>query len=148
MLKLLRKPWVNGKYWKFRYKGLCQDIFFHATLNRVGEFTKAINEVATKYTYPTADIGVYLQPVVQGTGCHCEFNLFYDPAKRPEAERVERLSLSATGKLLDQGAFFSRPYGGSAASIFNRDAATVAALRKIKAIADPNNVMNPGKLCF
>lgn len=30
----------------------------------------------------------------------------------------------------------------------NRDAATVTALKKIKAIFDPNNIMNPGKLCF
>jgi FAD/FMN-containing dehydrogenase len=31
---------------------------------------------------------------------------------------------------------------------FNRDAASTIALKKIKGIFDPNNVMNPGKLCF
>ena len=30
--------------------------------------------------YPASDLGMYIQPVVQGTGYHCEFNLFYDPA--------------------------------------------------------------------
>jgi len=47
-----------------------------------------------------------------------------------------------------QGAFFSRPYGESTKTVVNKDAATVAALRKVKTIVDPNNIMNPGKLCF
>jgi FAD/FMN-containing dehydrogenase len=47
-----------------------------------------------------------------------------------------------------KGAFFSRPYGESAGMIINRDAATVGVLTKVKKIFDPNNVMNPGKLCF
>ena len=49
---------------------------------------------------------------------------------------------------MEKGAFFSRPYGENTAMIMNRDAATVAALKKIKSIADPQNIMNPGKLCF
>jgi FAD/FMN-containing dehydrogenase len=61
---------------------------------------------------------------------------------------VKRLSTLATIKLIKKGAFFSRPYGENAWMIMNRDAATVAALKKIKAIADPLNIMNPGKLCF
>ena len=32
--------------------------------------------------------------------------------------------------------------------IVNRDAATVSILDKLKKIFDPNNVMNPGKVCF
>ena len=40
--------------------------------------------LAAKAGYPVADLGVYIQPTVQGTSCHCEFNLFYDPA---DAER-------------------------------------------------------------
>ena len=46
------------------------------------------------------------------------------------------------------GAFFSRPYGENAGMILNRDAATVAVLNKLKNIVDPNNIMNPGKVCF
>ena len=49
---------------------------------------------------------------------------------------------------MDSGAFFSRPYGESAGMIMNRDAATVDVLKKLKEIFDPNEVMNPGKLCF
>jgi FAD/FMN-containing dehydrogenase len=30
----------------------------------------------------------------------------------------------------------------------NRDAASVEALKKVKAIVDPAGILNPGKLCF
>ena len=58
------------------------------------------------------------------------------------------LSVQATKTLMDNGAFFSRPYGESARLIMNRDAATIEVLKKLKKIFDPNDVMNPGKLCF
>jgi FAD/FMN-containing dehydrogenase len=93
-------------------------------------------------------MGIYLQPIVQGTNCHCEFNLFYDPENQGESDRVKELSDRVITSLMAKGAFFSRPYGTSARTIINRDAATVAALKKVKSVLDPGNIMNPGKLCF
>jgi FAD/FMN-containing dehydrogenase len=86
--------------------------------------------------------------MVQGSSYHCEFNLFYDVADAKECNRVKELSESATRSLLNHGAFFSRPYGNSAGTILNRDAASIEVLRTFKRIFDPNNVMNPGKVCF
>ena len=93
-------------------------------------------------------MGVYIQPIVQGTGVHCEFNLFYDPENQSEADRVKDLSVSAVRALMAKEAFFSRPYGLSTGMVMNRDAATVEVLNKLKNIFDPNHVMNPGKVCF
>ena len=135
-------------YWKLRYKGACHDIFFLTIYDKLPEQIGVMYDATDKAGYPSSDIGVYLQPIVQGSNCHCEFNLFYDPKNPKESERVREISDSATRDLLDRGAFFSRPYGESTGMIMNRDAATVAALRKVKSIVDPNNVMNPGKLCF
>ncbi|HJX12967.1 MAG TPA: FAD-binding oxidoreductase [Dehalococcoidales bacterium] len=135
-------------YWKLRFKGACHDIFFLSIYDKLPELIGVMYDEAGKAGYPTPDIGIYLQPIVQGTGCHGEFNLFYDPADRRESERVRELSTSVIKNLLARGAFFSRPYGRSAGMIINRDAATASALRKIKMIVDPNNIMNPGKLCF
>ena len=55
---------------------------------------------------------------------------------------------AASVALSDRGAFFSRPYGSWADMAYGKDPATAEALRKVKKIFDPNNVMNPGKLCF
>jgi FAD/FMN-containing dehydrogenase len=61
---------------------------------------------------------------------------------------MKGLYVKASEELLKQGAYFSRPYGIWANMAFNRDAQTTAVLKKIKGIFDPNNIMNPGKLCF
>ncbi len=109
---------------------------------------EAMSELAVKAGYPLSDMGIYIQPVVQGTGYHCEFNLFYDPGNSRELNRVRELTSSATRNLIAKGAFFSRPYGESAGMVLNRDAASMAVLSKFKKIFDPNNIMNPGKACF
>ena len=147
LLELVHRP-SEDPYWKLRYKGACHDIFFLTTYGKLPELIGVMRSASDRAGYPFSDVGFYLQPIVQGTSCHCEFNLFYDAGNPRELEQVKQLSTDGTKSLADKGAFFSRPYGDSARMIINRDAATVAAFRKIKSIFDPNNIMNPGKLCF
>ncbi|MBA7576664.1 MAG: FAD-binding protein [Dehalococcoidia bacterium] len=147
MLKTVQRPSAEP-YWKLRYKGACHDIFFITTYEKLEGQISVMYELANEFGYPASDMGIYLQPIVQGANCHCEFNLFYDPQNPSEAERVEELSAEAVNVLMATGAFFSRPYDKSARMIVNRDAAYVEALNRVKEILDPNRVMNPGKLCF
>ena len=50
---------------------------------------------------------------------------------------------------MKNGAFFNRPYGDLTKEIYaHHDQETVNALRKVKKIFDPNNILNPGVLCF
>jgi FAD/FMN-containing dehydrogenase len=147
MLRKIQRPSAEP-YWKLRYKGACQDIFFLTVYEKLEGLIETIQGLAYKAGYPAPDIGTYLQPAVQGTNCHCEFNLFYNTANPGEPARVKELSSLATQSLIAKGAFFSRPYGEHARTILNRDAATSAALTRIKTIIDPHNIMNPGKLCF
>jgi FAD/FMN-containing dehydrogenase len=147
ILKAVQKP-SDEPYWKLRYKGACEDIFFLTINDKLEGQIGVMNDLAEKAGYPTSDMGVYIQPIVQGTGCHCEFNLFYDRGNPSELNRVKELSTSAIKNLMAHGAFFSRPYGENTGIIMNRDAATVAVLAKLKKMFDPNHVMNPGKVGF
>ena len=146
-LEVVRRPSAEA-YWKTRSKGASEDIFFITIYEQLEAQIKAMYETADSVGVPASDIGVYLQPLVQGVNCHCEFNVFYNAENRSEADRVKRLSALAIRSQMSHGAFFSRPYGPNVEVIMNRDAASVNALRKIKAITDPKNIMNPGKLCF
>jgi hypothetical protein len=147
LLEAIRHPSAEP-YWKLRYKGSCHDIFFLTIYDKLPRLIEAMYATADRAGYPASDIGIYLQPIVQGTSCHCEFNLFYDQGSPRELADVRKLSTDAIKNLMNKGAFFSRPYGENTSIIINRDAATVTTLKKIKSILDPNNIMNPGKLCF
>jgi FAD/FMN-containing dehydrogenase len=147
ILKTVQKP-SGEPYWKLRYKGACQDIFFITVYEKLERQLAVMYELADRYGFLSSDIGVYLQPMVQGTNCHCEFNLFYNPENQNEAENVKALAAKATASLMSVGAFFSRPYDTSARMIVNQNAAHVAALNNVKSVLDPNHIMNPGKLCF
>jgi len=135
-------------YRKLRYKGGCQDIFFLTTLDKTPEFVKTMYSIAEAQGYPTSEIGIYIQPQLQGVACHCEFNLPFDPGNSIEVTKMRELFNKGSEALMKQGAFFSRPYGIWADMAYNRDAQTTSVLKKVKGVFDPNNVMNPGKLCF
>jgi FAD/FMN-containing dehydrogenase len=135
-------------YWKLRYKGGTQDIFFLTTLDKTPRFVTTLFAVSNERQYPVPDIGVYLQPVHQGVGCHCEFTLPFDRKNQAEIQKTQGLFRDASYRLFRQGAYFSRPYGIWADMVYNADARTMLVTQKIKDIFDPRHVMNPGKLCF
>jgi len=147
MLEAILNP-SKEPYWKLRHKSGCQDIFFLTTLNRTPEFIKIMCSVAEAHNYPVSDIGIYLQPQQQGVSCHCEFNLPYDSENPNEVANVRELTAKASEELIKQGAFFSRPYNIWANMVYSKDAQSASILKKIKNIFDPNNILNPGKLCF
>jgi hypothetical protein len=147
LLKAAQVP-SSEPYWKLRHKGASQDIFFITKFQSVRETITRMYQAADDTGYPVPDLGVYIQPLVQGSNYHVEFNLFYNPENGREKNRVKELTASVINPLISKGAFFSRPYGENALAILNKDAATVRALKKVKGITDPENIMNPGKLCF
>lgn len=148
ILSMLRQPWSQDGYWKFRYKGSCHEVFFHTTLDRVPEFTRAMAEVAVKYGYPTKDIGFYLQPIERARICFCQYGFHCDPNQAIDVDRVRRLYLEASEKAISMGGIFTTPYGSWADMVYSRAASYATVMKVVKNTFDPNNIMNPGKLCF
>ncbi len=147
LFEVLSRP-SDDPYWKIRDRGGCKDIFFLTTLDKTRGFVEIMTDIALKYGYDKNDLSVYIQPMVQGTCCHCEFNMFYDPSSDKETENIKKISTVAAEKLQSAGAFFSRPYGAWADMVYGKEGETVNTLKKAKQIFDPYNIMNPGKLCF
>ena len=144
VLERLERP-CEGVPWRLRYKGNNQEIFFLTTLDKTPGFTDAMLSEADSMQYDADDVGVYLQPQHQGVACHFEFNL---PYSGEESANVRRLYESASRKLRDMGAYYSRPYGLWADLMYDEKNQNTILLRNIKNLFDPNGVMNPGKLCF
>jgi len=149
MADMLRSAWPGDrKYWKLAYKGGCQDLFFHTVMGKALSFSQAIGDIANKHNYPAKDLGFYVQPVVYGGACHFECNLYYDPDSSEEMDRIRQVYTEAAKAVLDQGGFFSRPYGLVAGMVYQRAADYATELKRVKKLMDPNNIMSPGRLCF
>jgi FAD/FMN-containing dehydrogenase len=147
--RMLRQPWPEGRtYWKFCHKGSCQDISFHTTWDKAPQFITAIGGAASKYGYPVAEVGFYLQPVERARACRLECDFYYNPDDLREVDRVRKLYADVAEILLNMGAFFTTPYGIIAELVYGRATEYAIALTKIKGLLDPNNIMSPGKLCF
>lgn len=107
-----------------------------------------MDEIAAKNDYPIADIGKYIQPIEHNRASMIQFSLFYDPENEQEKEKIIKLNREAILALMDKGAFFSRPYGEAATIVYDRAANYTMALKRVKKVFDPKNIMNPGNLCF
>ena len=149
ILPMLRKPWPRDvTYWKNRYKGGCQSLFFIARPASSKKFMDIVEGIAARRDYPITDLGSYLQPIEHNRACHLEFHFFYDPVNPIEIEKVRSLYREAAIALMNEGALFTRPYGELAPMVYERATGYTMVLRRVKKVFDPKNIMNPGSLCF
>jgi len=141
ILNFLNQADVNP--WRLRLNGGYQDIFFISNYEKISELITLVEKQITK------NLGIYIQPINQGTSYHCEFDIYYNPNNKEETLDVKEKFLRTSIDLMNSGAFFNRPYGLWAKEVYERhEDSTQKALKKVKKIFDPNNVLNPGVLCF
>ena len=131
--------------WRHRLKGHCLSLFFLTTLDRAPGFVDIYMELARHHGIEEKSVGCYIQPVVQNHACHVELMCPFDPSAPSEIELVRKLEKEAVVRLIEGGAFFSRPYGSAGEVVFKRNPLNYELLRKVKGIFDPNRVLNDGK---
>jgi glycolate oxidase len=135
-------------YLKTVPKGAFTDIFFLTTLDKAEDLIEVMRNTCKKHKYNTDELGVYIQPIQHGRTIHLEFTIYYNPEEKEDTNKARALFEEASVALDKAGAFFSRPYGPWAELAYARCPDTVAVLRKIKDMLDPDHVLNRGKLCF
>jgi len=145
----LRQPWPEDiTYWKLRDKGACSVVSFNTLLEKAPELTQITHDFLARNGYEAKDMGGYVQPIERARVCFCEYGLSYDPENPEEVALVKKLYADLTEFLYDKGTLFTRPYGAQAEIVYGRATSYTSTLKQLKQVFDPNNIMNPGKLCF
>ena len=127
-------------YWKMR-KGGVREILFLTPPSKAPTLTETLKNAVS--SLGNENVGITLQPQVQGRAFRIECDLFCKTAAD-----VEALAFDAEKELLRNGAYFDRPYGKICNEIYSIDPSGTESLKKLKNIFDPDGIFNPGKLCF
>lgn len=124
--------------WKLR-KDAARELLLTAPPSRTPEMLDILAR-----SFP--DAGFTVLPQVLGRVFRIECDLFLedDPAV---LERADEQIFRTQRELLKAGAVFERPYGRLSELVYTDPLATDA-MRRLKRIFDPDNVLNPGRLCF
>ncbi len=146
LLHEMIRPWSILK--KHCYRGSVHDVSFKTTLRKIPDFQKIVQEITNRYHYPLRDIGVYILPIERGRAFHVEADFHCDPENQDDVEQVRNMWHEISEQFLDEGAFFDRPYGAWSDMVYSRAGTYTQKLKEIKRELDPNNICNPGHLCF
>lgn len=146
MLNEILYPW--GILKKFNYRGSVHSLIFKCSLTSLAEMEEVLRKECEKAGCSVSSVGGYLLPLERGRAVHCEFDLHCDLNNELETRRVKNLWAGASQALINNGAYFDRPYGPWAEMVYQRAGEYTNKLRQIKRELDPNDILNPGKLCF
>ena len=116
-------------------------------MDQASNYTDIALSYATCYGLNINDIGIYLQPLEGGRACHLSFSIPCDLKNEKEKEDIRQLHLELSERMISEGAFFTRPYGPWADLVYRRATSYTTTLKELKKVFDPNNILNPGKLC-
>jgi hypothetical protein len=131
--------------WRDILAGGCLSIFFQSTLDRMPALLRVFTDTAAGFGIAEAEIGIYIQPMVQNHACHMELMIPYEPHALERVERLRQFERQATIQLMGAGAFFSRPYGSAAELVWAQNPGNTRLIKIIKGIFDPNEVLQRGK---
>jgi FAD/FMN-containing dehydrogenase len=131
--------------WRDSLRGGCLSILFQSTLNRMPYFLDVFTETAREFGIEDSEIGIYIQPMVQNHACHMEWMIPWEPDSFKQVEQLLNLEREATIRLMEAGAFFSRPYGPASDLVWSQNPSNTKLVNIIKRIFDPKLVLQRGK---
>ena len=131
--------------WRDTLRGGCLSIFFQSTLDRMPALRQVFTETAAEFGIAESEIGIYIQPMVQNHACHMELMIPFEPGAWEQVERLRRLERQAVIRLMESGAFFSRPYGAAAELVWAQNPGNTRLVKIIKGIFDPHQSLQRGK---
>jgi len=128
--------------WKLRRGGV-KEIDFLAPVSGAAVFTECL--LNSLKNIRDIDKSIIVFPQVQCRAFRIECSLFHTA----DNENIAETYIEASARLLaESGAYFDRPYGRLAELVYSDEPTSTETLRSLKNIFDPDNVLNPGKLCF
>ncbi|MFX1252789.1 MAG: FAD-binding oxidoreductase [Promethearchaeota archaeon] len=133
------------KDWRDTLRGGCLSIIFQSTLNHVPSLLEIFLETVTEFGIDDSEIGIYIQPIVQNHACDVELIIPVDPQSSQHVERLLKLEKQATIRLMESGAFFSRPYGSASDLVWDQNPINKRLVETVKGIFDPRRVLQRGK---
>ena len=128
--------------WKLRRGGV-KEIDFLAPVSGAAVLTECL--LNSLKNIRDIDKSIIVFPQVQCRAFRIECSLFHTA----DNENIAETYIEASARLLaEAGAYFDRPYGRLAELVYSDEPTSTETLRSLKNIFDPDNVLNPGKLCF
>jgi FAD/FMN-containing dehydrogenase len=131
--------------WRDGLHGNSLSIFFLSTLDRMPALCSTFINTVKESGLPEAEIGTYIQPINQNHACQMEFILPFYPSSEAEIGRMKKFERQAVVRLIEAGAFFSRPYGSAAELAWAQNPGNYQLVKVVKGIFDPKRVLQRGK---
>ena len=115
---------------------------------KASNFVHTVRAFLENSGFDCSNLGIYLQPIEHNRACQVQFSFHYNRFDVEERRRIDELSFQAAKLCRERGGYFTRPYGKLAGYLYDQAAGYRSALKRVKSIFDPENIMNPGNLCF
>ncbi len=144
--KILKELDFPEGYTRFeKLKGAYNVIPFICTATQIPMFSGVLAQMCAAFSYDLNNIGQMLLPAEVGR-YHFQFSFYSDPGNPAEHGLTKTFFDTLSKQLIPMGAFFSRPYGEWASDVYGLCSAYKKIVKEFKAVVDPDNIMNPGKL--
>lgn len=129
------------------------DVYYNTTLDRIQEHLNIFDELIRENDFPMERANVYIQPVIQARSVFIKFTLLADTPKSNSHEysltKVKTICRNLAEKMSSLGAFFSYSYDLIDDIAFSEQNQEYSeALKKLKNIFDPDNILNKGVMIF